>query len=76
MDPMVWFSSKVHALLGWVNFQKSSWKVYGAHTMVFQAQIWNFIAFGPEMAQRNNFKVLGLNRPFLQFSLISMLKSG
>ena len=41
-------------------FQKSSSKIYGAHAMVFQAQISNFIEFGPEMAQRNGLKVFGL----------------
>ena len=41
-------------------FQKSSSRIYGAHTMVFQAQISNFIEFGPEMAQRNGLKVFGL----------------
>ena len=41
-------------------FQKSSSKIYGAHTMVFEAQISNFIEFGPEMAQRNGLKVFGL----------------
>ena len=38
-------------------FQKSSSRIYGAHTMVFQAQISNFIEFGPEMAQRNGAEV-------------------
>ena len=41
-------------------FKKSSSKIYGAHAMVFQAQISNFIEFGPEMAQRNSLKVYGL----------------
>jgi len=38
-------------------FQKSSSRIYGAHTMAFQAQISNFIEFGPEMAQRNGAEV-------------------
>ena len=38
-------------------FQKSPSRIYGAHTMVFQAQISNFIEFGPEMAQRNGAEV-------------------
>ena len=62
--------------LGWVNFQKSPYKVYGPHKMVFQAQISNFVEFGSEMAQHNDLKVFGLNWPFFQFSLILMLKSG
>ena len=41
-------------------FQKSSSRIYGAHTMVFQAQISNFIEFGPEMAQRNGAEVCSI----------------
>ena len=62
--------------VGWVNFQKSPYKVYGPHKMVFQAQISNFVEFGSEMAQHNDLKVFSLNWPFFQFSLILMLKSG
>ena len=62
--------------VGWVNLNKPSRKVYRAHVMVFYAQFSNFIAFGPEMTQRNNLKVFGLNWPFFQFSLILMLISG
>jgi len=57
-------------------FQESPSRIYGAHTLVFQAQISNFIAFGPEMAQRNGLKVFCLDWPFLHFSLILRLKSG
>ena len=56
--------------------QESPSKIYGAHILLFQAQISNFIAFGPEMAQRNGLKVFGLDWPFLHFSLILRLKSG
>ena len=38
-------------------FQKSPSRIYGAHTMLFQPQISNFIEFGPEMAQRNGAEV-------------------
>ena len=51
---------KIHwktSLLERGKFQKSSSRIYGAHTMVFQAQISNFIEFGPEMAQRNGAEV-------------------
>ena len=57
-------------------FQESPSRIYGARTLVFQAQISNFIAFGPEMAQRNGLKVFCLDWPFLHFSLILRLKSG
>ena len=41
-------------VVGWVNLNKSSRKVYGAHIMVFYAQFSNFIEFGSEMRQRND----------------------
>ena len=41
----------------WCNFWKSPWKVYGAHTLAFQAYISNFIPFGQEMADRNDAEV-------------------
>ena len=37
--------------------EESPSRIHGAHTLVFQAQISNFIAFGPEMAQRNGAEV-------------------
>ena len=45
-------------------FQKSLSRICGAYTLVFQAQISNLIAFGPEMAQRNGLKVFGLFSTF------------
>ena len=48
---------KIFPSLGWVNFNKSAYKVYGAHTMVFCAQFLNFTEFGPEMGQHKGTEV-------------------
>ena len=53
-------TSQTTCLLERGKFQESPSRIYGAHILVFQAQISNFIAFGPEMAQRNGLKVFGL----------------
>ena len=50
--------------VGWVNFQISAHKVYNCncaqifvHKIVFCAQFWNFIPFGPDMAKHNGTEV-------------------